>query len=155
MAMHRQFLARHGDMLALAQGAEDEIQGPRDAKIMGHGEGTFLRIALKGQEHPGFFALRGGSMQRLNIRFEGRVQGVGFRATVADLASGFNVTGRVCNVADGSVDLKAEGEAAELNDFRHAIGRQLDRYIVNTSEHWSDVVQAKWTSFEIGDDQLS
>lgn len=94
-------------------------------------------------------------MQRLWVRFEGRVQGVGFRATVADLARNFQVVGRVCNVADGSVDLKAEGEAIELNDFREAIFGSLERYIVNARERWSEVEAGEWTSFEVGADLLS
>ncbi len=96
----------------------------------------------------------GGKMQRLNIRFEGRVQGVGFRATVANLAASFKVKGRVANVADGTVDLQAEGETSELQDFRHAIFRQLDRYIVSTSEHWADIDGGTWGDFAIGADQL-
>ncbi|MEZ6074574.1 MAG: acylphosphatase [Pirellulaceae bacterium] len=49
------------------------------------------------------------SIQRLSVRFEGRVQGVGFRMSVAEIAGNFAVTGRVRNVMDGSVDLQAEG----------------------------------------------
>jgi acylphosphatase len=51
------------------------------------------------------------------IVFEGRVQGVGFRYTVKDLARGFDVCGWVKNLPDGSVEMQAMGEADELADF--------------------------------------
>ena len=91
-------------------------------------------------------------MQRLSVRFEGRVQGVGFRATVADVARSFALTGRVRNVHDGTVDLQAEGEEAELVRFRQAIGQRLDRYIVHAHERWSQVAEAEWRDFAIGVD---
>lgn len=55
------------------------------------------------------------------IIFEGRVQGVGFRYTVKDLARGFDVRGWVKNLPDGSVELHVMGEADELADFLHEI----------------------------------
>lgn len=55
------------------------------------------------------------------IRFEGRVQGVGFRYTVMDLARGFDVSGWVRNVEDGSVELLVRGEKAEVDEFLHEI----------------------------------
>ena len=51
------------------------------------------------------------------IIFEGRVQGVGFRYTVKDLARGFDVRGWVKNLPEGSVELQVTGEAVEVDDF--------------------------------------
>lgn len=51
------------------------------------------------------------------VIFEGRVQGVGFRYTVKDLARGFDVRGWVKNLPDGSVELQAMGEKEELDGF--------------------------------------
>jgi acylphosphatase len=51
------------------------------------------------------------------VIFEGRVQGVGFRYTVKDLARGFDVTGWVRNLPDGTVEMQATGEADELAEF--------------------------------------
>ena len=51
------------------------------------------------------------------VIFEGRVQGVGFRYTVKDLARGFDVCGFVKNIDDGSVELQVMGEADELDAF--------------------------------------
>ena len=51
------------------------------------------------------------------VIFEGRVQGVGFRYTVKDLARGFDVCGEVKNLPDGSVEMHVMGEAEEVDDF--------------------------------------
>jgi acylphosphatase len=55
------------------------------------------------------------------IRYEGRVQGVGFRATVLGLARGFDVIGSVRNLLDGRVELIAQGDSKEMEEFLSAI----------------------------------
>ncbi len=55
------------------------------------------------------------------VIFEGRVQGVGFRYTVKDIARGFDVCGWVKNLPDGSVELEVAGDPAEVRDFLHEI----------------------------------
>lgn len=60
-------------------------------------------------------------IQRIHIRYEGRVQGVGFRFTCVNLAQDFNVSGFVKNEFDGSVSLMAEGEEDQLMGFLSAI----------------------------------
>lgn len=52
-----------------------------------------------------------------NVIFEGRVQGVGFRYTVKDLARGFDVCGWVRNLPDGTVELQVGGEEPDVSDF--------------------------------------
>lgn len=61
------------------------------------------------------------------IIFEGRVQGVGFRYTVKDIARGFDVCGWVKNLPDGTVELGVAGEPGEVRDFLDDIvtGSQL------------------------------
>ncbi len=90
--------------------------------------------------------------QRLTILYSGRVQGVGFRATCARLAAGFQVTGRVCNLTDGRVELIAEGERAELIDFRDRIAIEMQRNITTQHERWSDHQQA-WATFGVAADK--
>lgn len=56
-------------------------------------------------------------MIAMQVIFEGRVQGVGFRYTVKDLARGFDVCGWVKNLVDGSVEVQVMGEADEVDAF--------------------------------------
>ena len=60
-------------------------------------------------------------MTTKRVIYEGRVQGVGFRYTCKDVARGYDVTGSVRNLADGTVELIACGEAAEVADFLREI----------------------------------
>jgi acylphosphatase len=58
------------------------------------------------------------------VIFEGRVQGVGFRYTVKDLARGFEVLGWVKNLPDGSVELQVMGEREEVESFIKEIAEE-------------------------------
>ena len=49
--------------------------------------------------------------------YEGRVQGVGFRYTVKQIAMGYDVVGDVKNLADGTVELNLMGEEDEVEEF--------------------------------------
>jgi acylphosphatase len=70
--------------------------------------------------------------QRLTVRYEGRVQGVGFRYTTVSLAQELNLTGWVKNEFDGSVSLVAEGAENQLMDLLQGVRRShLGRYITN------------------------
>ena len=92
-------------------------------------------------------------MQRVLILYTGRVQGVGFRMTCANLAKGFAVTGRVCNLTDGRVELIAEGEKEELERFRDRIAIEMQRYIVDQVQQWSSA-QNTWENFGIATDKV-
>jgi acylphosphatase len=60
-------------------------------------------------------------MTARQVFYEGRVQGVGFRYSVRQIAAGFDVTGWVRNLPDGRVELLAAGEAGEVEEFLEAI----------------------------------
>ncbi len=66
---------------------------------------------------------------RRDTYFSGRVQGVGFRYTAQAVADGFEVTGFVRNLADGRVELVAEGLADELDRFLEAVEDALRGHI--------------------------
>jgi len=51
------------------------------------------------------------------IRVTGRVQGVGFRWSVAEEAKNRGINGLVKNLSDGTVYIEAEGYEDQLNDF--------------------------------------
>ena len=68
-------------------------------------------------------------MIRHTIHYSGRVQGVGFRYTVRELASGMAVSGIVENLSDGRVRLEAEGEPAELARLKEKIAARFRGFI--------------------------
>lgn len=62
-------------------------------------------------------------LQRLHVQVEGRVQGVGYRMFVRDLAYQYKVSGWVRNRSDGSVEAEIEGErdvVASVVEAMHA-----------------------------------
>jgi acylphosphatase len=74
------------------------------------------------------------------VHYEGRVQGVGFRATVRWIVEGFEVTGWVRNLPDGRVELWAQGEKREVEDFLLAIRQsELAGHIQSVVEERAEV----------------
>jgi acylphosphatase len=64
------------------------------------------------------------------VFYEGRVQGVGFRYSVKNLATGYEVVGWVRNLIDGRVELQVQGAPGEVDEFLEAIlGGYLRRHI--------------------------
>ena len=57
----------------------------------------------------------------MTVFYSGNVQGVGFRYTAKTVATGYEINGLIRNLADGRVELVAEGPRAELDDFRAAL----------------------------------
>jgi acylphosphatase len=83
------------------------------------------------------------------ILYSGYVQGVGFRYTARATAAGFEVAGTVRNLADGRVELVAEGERAELDAFREAIRDSgLQSCIRDEAVTW-EAAQGGFRGFEI------
>lgn len=61
--------------------------------------------------------------------FEGHVQGVGFRYQTVGIAKGYEVSGKVSNLADGRVHLRVEGEETEVRAFQSAVASEMEDYI--------------------------
>jgi acylphosphatase len=57
--------------------------------------------------------------------FTGRVQGVGFRYTALQVAREYDVAGFVSNLADGRVQLEAEGRPEEIDSFIKAVQERM------------------------------
>ncbi|MCC5823076.1 MAG: acylphosphatase [Phycisphaerales bacterium] len=70
-------------------------------------------------------------MVRRRVVFQGRVQGVGFRARARDTARTHPVTGWVRNEPDGTVRLEVQGEpdavARYLSDLRRRVSGLVER----------------------------
>ena len=87
--------------------------------------------------------------QRVSVLFEGHVQGVGFRFTVARVASYRQVTGYVKNEYDGNVTLEAEGSHEELMQLLLAIRQSsVGRFIIKEHVSWRSAI-GEFSSFEV------
>ncbi|MFN5745232.1 MAG: acylphosphatase [Methylococcaceae bacterium] len=56
-------------------------------------------------------------MRRVRMRLAGRVQGVYFRASTRKIALGLNLSGWVRNLADGRVEVLAEGDESAVAEL--------------------------------------
>ncbi len=70
----------------------------------------------------------------LRAHFSGRVQGVGFRYKVLQIAREFDVAGYVQNLADGRVRMEAEGAEKEVRAFFDRAQEVLNVFIRKTEE---------------------
>lgn len=96
-----------------------------------------------------------GSEQEVRgYRVEGRVQGVGFRWWTRKTATSLALRGRVRNLADGAVEVRAAGPADALSTLEMELRRGPGPAKVTSVEpvEVGDGVReaaAGWTSFEI------
>jgi acylphosphatase len=73
----------------------------------------------------------------LHATIEGRVQGVGFRAFVAETAMMLDLLGWVRNRWDGSVETLAEGPRPQLEKFLEALKRGPSMaYVTTVTPEW-------------------
>ncbi|MFH1191590.1 MAG: acylphosphatase [Candidatus Omnitrophota bacterium] len=75
-------------------------------------------------------------IMRLHLYYSGKVQGIGFRYTVLDIALGQKVCGWVKNLNDGRVEILAESEEDTLNVFLEQVNQHFSRYITDTTVEW-------------------
>jgi acylphosphatase len=71
-------------------------------------------------------------LERREVFFAGRVQGVGFRYTARGLADRCGLVGYVENLPDGRVHLVGEGSAAKWDQLLASLAQEMDRYIRST-----------------------
>jgi acylphosphatase len=87
--------------------------------------------------------------KQMRVIYSGRVQGVGFRYTAKNVATGFGVTGIVRNLADGTVELIAEGLKDELEGFQQAVRESgLGSLIAHENVTWQEA-KNEFRGFEI------
>lgn len=89
-------------------------------------------------------------LKQLRIYFSGNVQGVGFRSGIEKLSHDFKVAGFVRNLADGRVEVNAQGEEAELGNFMRAILEgEMRKHIRIFDPLWSNAMGEKFEGFVI------
>lgn len=93
------------------------------------------------------------SLQKVRVIYTGRVQGVGFRANVLQAARCYPVTGTVCNVSDGSVELVAAGKSSDLMKLLQEVDQRMSRNIVNCTVQWGDDDDQEFSEFLIAPDK--
>ncbi len=87
-------------------------------------------------------------MLRVQIRYQGRVQGVGFRATARSLAQGLPLTGWVRNDPDGGVTLEAQGEPTAIDELLNRVRASLGQFIREQTRSGAPLEQGE-RSFDI------
>ena len=70
-----------------------------------------------------------GPLERREVYYRGRVQGVGFRYTVCQVARRHEVSGFVENLPDGRVHMIAEGAIRTLNEFLADVDEAMAGYV--------------------------
>jgi len=80
------------------------------------------------------------ALRQVQVRYEGEVQGVGFRYTVCHIVDGIGgVSGGVENSPDGSVRLTAEASENQLKQLLLQIQTsRLGSYITSEQISWGD-----------------
>lgn len=86
---------------------------------------------------------------RVHIWVQGRVQGVGFRAFVADSAQAIGVTGWVRNVGWDTVEAIAEGDQARVDRFIQVVKTGPSASRVDESRLEEETYRAEFTGFDI------
>ena len=74
--------------------------------------------------------------KQAHIYYSGRVQGIGFRYTVADIANQQKICGWVKNLDDGRVEIMAEGQEDTVGNFLEQVKEHFSRYIEDVDIEW-------------------
>lgn len=85
---------------------------------------------------------------RLQVWFDGHVQGVGFRYKTKNIASGYDVNGYVENLDDGRVHMVAVGKITEVREFADKVAEVMSGFIRSIDER-EDFVDQAYKGFEI------
>jgi acylphosphatase len=69
------------------------------------------------------------AQQQRIVIYRGNVQGVGFRFTACRAARGYDVTGYVRNLSDGSVEVLVEGDSEQIDLFLADLSQRFHGFI--------------------------
>lgn len=85
---------------------------------------------------------------RRTCYFTGRVQGVGFRYTVKNVALQYNVHGFVKNLPDGRVELVMEGPDPDMDRLVEDVNQRMNGFI-KTVDAVEDPATGEFQHFQI------
>ncbi len=88
------------------------------------------------------------SKYRLQVWYDGKVQGVGFRYKAVDISKGYDVSGFVRNLEDGRVHMAAVGDKLEVRAFVRKVSEVMADFIKKTQER-EDFTEQKYKGFQI------
>ncbi|MCK5493474.1 MAG: acylphosphatase [Candidatus Omnitrophica bacterium] len=77
-------------------------------------------------------------IKQAHIFYSGIVQGVGFRYRSQAIAKSLNIRGWVRNLADGRVEIIAQANESELDEFIITLESSLGDYIKNKQVYFED-----------------
>ena len=111
-------------------GLGDVMKLPRMWECRGGGGGVFLGsgwvigliLGRVGVEDFGRRRQNRYVMMAKKIAYRGKVQGVGFRYSVRQIAEGFTVSGHAANLPDGRVEVFLQGDRDEVEAMEKEIG---------------------------------
>ena len=81
--------------------------------------------------------------RRAHVIFSGFVQGVGFRFTAQMLARRFQVSGWVRNLPGGTVELEAQGEEPEVNQYLERLRSEMDSHVSRADVSWIPAIEGE------------
>ncbi len=88
------------------------------------------------------------SVNYVTVYFSGRVQGVGFRYAVLQVAKEFEVAGFVRNTEDGRVYMEVEGVQKVLAAFVDSVGERMHGFVKSVEPVYSSRLP-QFSGFEI------
>ena len=91
-------------------------------------------------------------MRRLHMFVHGRVQGVFFRVSVQERATGLGLTGWTRNRRDGTVEVLAEGRAQELQALRAYCRQGPSGAIVHKLDVTDEIATGEFVDFHLRSD---
>jgi len=83
------------------------------------------------------------------IFYEGRVQGVGFRFGVRQIAEGFAVAGYAANLPDGRVEVFLQGDRAEVEGMEKEIAQSHLEGFIRRQQVQEVAVDSETKGFQI------